>query len=199
MNTWKAGTPEEIRQEENWIRACQGGDLDGLEGLYGKYHRQLYAYLLAMLRSPHAAEDVTQDIFVKLHRQIGSYRFQSPFHHWLFRLARNQAIDHLRREKVRFTSSLDESPLDGVPLRERVAGRGGDAADAVVGEERAAQVRAAVAALPPGFKEVVVLREWEDLPYEEIAERLNLSVGTVKSRLFRARGQLEKSLKNILI
>jgi len=197
MKAWKAGTPEELRLEEGWIRACQAGDLAGLEELYGKYHRQLYAYLLAMLRSPHAAEDVVQDIFVKLHAQIGSYRFQSPFHHWLFRLARNQAIDHLRREKVRFTSSLDEHRVEGVPLRERVPARGGDAADAVVGEERAAQVRAAVAELPRGFKEVVILREWEDLPYEEIAQRLGLSVGTVKSRLFRARSQLEKSLKNI--
>jgi len=199
MSTWKPGTPEEIRQEEAWIRACQGGDLAGLEGLYAKYHRQLYAYLLAMLRAPHAAEDVTQDIFVKLHTQIRSYRFQSPFHHWLFRLARNQAIDHLRREKVRFTSSLDATPEEGVPLRERVPARGGDAVDAMVGEERAAQVRAAVAELPPAFKEVVVLREWDDLPYDEIALRLGLSVGTVKSRLFRARSQLEKILKNKMI
>lgn len=196
MTTWTAGSPEERRQEQVWIRACQGGDWTGLEGLYGKYHRQLYAYLLAMLRSPHAAEDLVQDIFVKLHARIGSYRFQSPFHHWLFRLARNQAIDHLRREKVRFASSLDASPVEGLPLRERVAAKGSDAADAVVGEERAAQVRAAVAELPLAFREVVVLREWEDLPYEEIAQKLGLSVGTVKSRLFRARNQLEKRLKN---
>ena len=199
MNARRESTPEELRQEEGWIRACQGGDLSGLEGLYGKYHRQLYAYLLAMLRSPHAAEDITQDIFVKLHTQIGSYRFQSPFHHWLFRLARNQAIDHVRREKVRSASSLDEDSPEGVPLRERVASKGKDAAEEVVGEERAAQVRAAVAELPPGFREVVVLREWEDLPYEDIAQRLGLSVGTVKSRLFRARSQLEKRLKSMLI
>jgi RNA polymerase sigma-70 factor (ECF subfamily) len=199
MSAWKPGTPEEARLEEGWIRACQAGDLDGLEALYDKYHRQLYAYLLAMLRSPHAAEDVVQDIFVKLHHQMGSYRFQSPFHHWLFRLARNQAIDHLRREKVRFTTSLDENPLEGAPLRERVPSRGGDAADALVGEERAEQVRAAVAELPQGFREVVILREWQDLAYEEIAQRLGLSVGTVKSRLFRARSELEKRLKNMHI
>ncbi|MGH7442758.1 MAG: RNA polymerase sigma factor [bacterium] len=199
MKSWTPGTAEEARQEEDWIRACQRGDVAGLEGLYGKYHRQLYAYLLAMLRSIHSAEDLSQDIFVKLHAQIGSYRFQSPFHHWLFRLARNQAIDHLRREKVRFTTSLDEAPIEGISLRERVAAKGRDAAEAVVGEEQAALVRAAVMALPPTFREVVVLREWEDLPYEDIAERLGLSVGTVKSRLFRARHVLEKALKGKLI
>jgi RNA polymerase sigma-70 factor (ECF subfamily) len=191
-------SPEEQAQEQAWIRACQSGDLSGLEGLYERYHRQLYAYLFAMLRSPHAAEDVTQDIFVKLHGNIGSYRFQSPFHHWLFRLARNQAIDHLRREKVRRVTSLDAEPIEGVPLKERVAAKGQDAAGDALSAERAEAVRAAVKGLPPSFREVVVLREWEDLAYEEIAERLDLSVGTVKSRLFRARGLLEKKLKDVL-
>jgi RNA polymerase sigma-70 factor (ECF subfamily) len=79
-----------------------------------------------------------------------------------------------------------------------VPGKVEAADDSLVASERAAQVRAAVDELPPSFREVVILREWEDLPYEEIAERLGLSVGTVKSRLFRARSQLEKRLKNML-
>jgi RNA polymerase sigma-70 factor (ECF subfamily) len=198
MSTRRESTPEELKQEEGWIRACQGGDLSGLERIYEKYHRQLYAYLFAMLRSPHQAEDVTQDIFVKLHAQIGSYRFQSPFHHWLFRLARNQAIDNLRREKVRSTTSLDAEPIEGTPMRERVPGKAKDAAEELVAGERAEQVRRAVQSLPESFREVVVLREWDDLAYEEIAERLDLSVGTVKSRLFRARSLLEKKLKDLL-
>lgn len=191
-------TPEELKKEEGWIRACQAGDLSGLESIYEHYHRQLYAYLFAMLRSPYAAEDVTQDIFVKLHGNITSYRFQSPFHHWLFRLARNQAIDHLRREKVRSTTSLDAEPVEGTALKDRIAGKGRDAIGDLVSDERAASVRAAVQDLPPSFREVVVMREWQDLAYEEIAERLDLSVGTVKSRLFRARGLLEKKLKGLL-
>jgi RNA polymerase sigma-70 factor (ECF subfamily) len=191
-------SPEQRAEEDGWIRACQAGDITGLEALYERYHRQVYAYLLAMLRSQHEAEDVTQDIFVKLHTQIGSYRFQSPFHHWLFRLARNQAIDHLRREKVRSTSSLDAEPEEGTPLRERVPSHARGADEDLLADERAARVRTAVQALPESFREVVVLREWEDLAYEEIAERLDLSVGTVKSRLFRARDQLERLLDSDL-
>jgi RNA polymerase sigma-70 factor (ECF subfamily) len=191
-------SPAEQAEERAWIEACQRGDLSGLEGLYGRYHRQLYAYLVAMLRSQHAAEDVVQDIFVKLHKQIGSYRFQSPFHHWLFRLARNQAIDHLRREKVRRVSSLDEEPVEGSPLRERVPAKGRDAQGQLLAGEKAAAIRSAVQALPPAFREVVLLREWEDLAYEDIAAQLGLSVGTVKSRLFRARSLLEKALKDWL-
>lgn len=198
MNARRESTPAEQAQEREWIEACQRGDLSGLEGLYERYHRQLYAYLVAMLRSKHGAEDVVQDIFVKLHRQIGSYRFQSPFHHWLFRLARNQAIDHLRREKVRRVTSLDAEPLEGTALRERVPAKGRDAQGQVLAQEKAVAVRAAVQALPVPFREVVLLREWEDLPYEDIAARLGLSVGTVKSRLFRARALLEKSLKDWL-
>ena len=185
-------------QEKSWIEACQNGDVAAFEGLYNKYHRQLYGYLLAMLRSPHAAEDVTQDIFVKLFHNIGSYRFQSPFNHWLFRLARNQAIDHLRREKVRRVTSLDEDLGEMAPMRERVPDKRLIPSAKAEQHERAEQVRAAVLALPEDFREAVVMREWEDLAYEEIAERLEISVGTVKSRLFRARALLEKKLKDLL-
>jgi len=188
----------EIKEEERWIRECQKGDLDGLERLYERYHRQVYAYLFAMLRSQHAAEDLAQDVFVKLSTNLNSYRFQSPFHHWLFRLSRNLAIDHLRREKVRFTTSLDAVPNEGTALKDRVREKGPDAASNAEASQRAVVVRAAVLELPDSFKEVVVLREWEDLSYEEIAEKLDLSVGTVKSRLFRARGLLEAKLKSIL-
>jgi RNA polymerase sigma-70 factor (ECF subfamily) len=198
MSARRESTPEELAQERAWIEACQAGDLRGLEGLYERYHRQLYAYLVAMLRSQHGAEDVVQDIFVKLHKQIGSYRFQSPFHHWLFRLARNQAIDHLRREKVRRVTSLDAEPVEGTAMRERVPSKGKDAQAQALDKEKSAAIRKAVEALPPSFREVVVLREWEELPYEDIAGRLDLSVGTVKSRLFRARALLEKSLKDWL-
>ncbi len=188
----------EIKEEEQWIRLCQRGDLDGLERLYERYHRQIYAYLLAMLRTQHAAEDLSQDVFVKLSTKLKSYRFQSPFHHWLFRLARNVAIDHLRREKVRSTTSLDAVPAEGSPMRDRVREKGPDAAMQAEATQRAGVVRTAVMGLPESFKEVVVLREWEDLSYEEIAERMDLSVGTVKSRLFRARALLEAKLKSVL-
>jgi RNA polymerase sigma-70 factor (ECF subfamily) len=190
--------PEDAQAQEaerKAILACQGGDMDAFEILYAKYHRGLYAYLLSMLRSPHVAEDLTQDIFIKLFRQIGSYRFQSPFAHWLFRLARNLAIDHLRKEKVRFASSLDADNDEGLPLRERLAGKAETPAAHSLLIEKTAVIRQAVEELPEDFRVVVVLREWDELAYEEIGKRLGLSTGTVKSRLFRARGLLAKKLK----
>ncbi len=177
------------------IRACQAGDMDAFERLYQHYHRGLYGYMLSMLRSQQAAEDLCQDIFVKLFRQIGSYRFQSPFNHWLFRLAKNLAIDHIRREKVRSTRSLDAEGSENHSLHERLPGKEATPAAHALKAERGLHVRKAVEALPESFREVVVMREWEDLAYEEIGERLGLSVGTVKSRLFRARTLLIKKLK----
>jgi RNA polymerase sigma-70 factor (ECF subfamily) len=188
-------SPEEQEAERQAIVAAQAGDMQAFEKLYEKYHRGLYGYLLSMLRKPEVAEDLSQDIFVKLFRQIGSYRFQSPFAHWLFRLARNLAIDHLRREKVRFASSLDEDKAEGLPLRERLAGKSPSPVAGALRQEKDEAIRQAVAELPEAFRSVVVMREWDDLAYEEIALRLDLSTGTVKSRLFRARGLLAKKLK----
>jgi RNA polymerase sigma-70 factor (ECF subfamily) len=191
----EAREKETSAEEKKAILRAQKGEMEGFEYLYQKYHRGLYGYLLSMLRSPQGAEDLTQDIFVKLYRQIGSYRFQSPFSHWLFRTARNLAIDQFRREKVRFAKSLDEEGEDMHPLHERIAGPEATPAGHVLKGEKAEVVRKAVNELPEAFKVVVIMREWEDLAYEEIGERLDLSVGTVKSRLFRARTMLAKKLK----
>jgi RNA polymerase sigma-70 factor (ECF subfamily) len=186
---------ETSAEEKRAILGAQAGDADSFEYLYRKYHRGLYGYLLSMLRNPQSAEDLCQDIFVKLYRQIGSYRFQSPFSHWLFRMARNLAIDQFRRNKVRFAKSLDEEGEDMHPLHERLAGPEPSPQTHALKRERSEVVRSAVSELPEAFKVVVVMREWDDLSYEEISLRLGLSVGTVKSRLFRARAMLLKKLK----
>jgi RNA polymerase sigma-70 factor (ECF subfamily) len=185
----------ELEREKEAILSAQRGEEKGFEYLYLKYHRGLYGYLLSMLRSPQGAEDLSQDIFVKLYRQIGSYRFQSPFSHWLFRSARNLAIDQFRRDKVRFAKSLDEENEDAHPLHERLPGPEATPQAHLLKKERDEVIRQAVSELPEVFKVVMVMREWEDLPYEEIGQRLGLSVGTIKSRLFRARDMLAKKLK----
>lgn len=180
------------------IAACQAGDRDAFAVLYERYHREIYLYLLSVLRSPHAAEDVAQDVFVKLFTQIGSYRQQSPFNHWLFRMARNAAIDKMRRDKVRRAAPLDDQPEEGRSPHERLAGPGPTPEEDAEKGHQAELVREAVMGLPEPFREIVVMREWQDLPYEEIAGRLDIQEGTVKSRLFRARQLLAEKLKKVL-
>src|SRR5260370_37860725 len=115
-------TAEELKSEKGLVPRCQKGDRQAFEDLYLQYHRGLYLFLFSMLRAEHTAEDLTQDIFVKLFSQIGSYRFQSPFGHWLFRMARNAAIDKMRRDKVRRAVSLDAEVENAHPIQERLAG-----------------------------------------------------------------------------
>jgi len=191
-------TQSEARSEAEVIQRAQAGDRDAFEALYLRYHREVFLYLLSVLRSPQSAEDVAQDVFVKLFHQIGSYRQQSPFNHWLFRMARNAGIDRLRREKVRRASSLDAAAEDAHPLLERLDSGMATPEELLGTERRAALVRQAVEALPQPFREIVALREWQDLPYDAIASRLGISEGTVKSRLFRARQMLAQRLKRLL-
>jgi RNA polymerase sigma-70 factor (ECF subfamily) len=113
-------------------------------------------------------------------------------------MARNAAIDRLRRDKVRRAVSLDADPGEGHPLTERLAGPSATPEQEDQRDRKARVVRDAVAALPEAFKVIVTLREWEDLPYDAIAQRLGISEGTVKSRLFRARQILAKKLEKVL-
>jgi RNA polymerase sigma-70 factor (ECF subfamily) len=188
---------EEQKDERELVARCQKGDREAFEQVYLRHHRALYLFLYSLMRSQHAAEDLCQDVFVKLFTQIRSYRYQSSFAHWLFRLARNAAIDQMRRSKVRAATSLDAEPVDGHSLQERLPGNGPLPSDRVEKSERDQAVRKAVAALPEDFKTVLVMREWGDQSYEEIAGELGISEGTVKSRIFRARQMLAKKLKGI--
>lgn len=190
----EAPQPEELKR----IRRCQKGDSQALEEIYLQYHRGVYLFLLSLMRSPETAEDLCQDVFVKLFSQIKSYRFESPFAHWLFRMARNLGIDRMRRDKIRRAVSLDEETPEAHPLAERLAGNSPLPSAASESREEAKAVREAVEELPEVFRTVVVMREWEELSYEDIAKRLKTSEGTVKSRIFRARQMLAGKLKHLI-
>jgi RNA polymerase sigma-70 factor (ECF subfamily) len=190
-------SPEELEEEGRLVASCQKGDREAFEKLYLKYHRGLYLFLLSLLRSQAAAEDTAQDVFVKLFTQIRSFRQQSSFAHWLFRMARNAAIDAMRRGKVRSALSLDAEAEKNHPLQERLAGDSPLPSQAGEDEERARRVRQAVEELPEVFRQVLVLREWGEQSYEEVAKNLGISEGTVKSRIFRARQILAKKLKEL--
>ena len=198
-----ANTPQTEAQatalagERKLIEACQRGDREAFEALYQAHHRPVYLFLFSILRSKEQAEDTAQDVFVKLFTQVRSYRFQSSFLHWLFRLARNAAIDSLRRGKVRQAVSLDADSDKNHPIQERLAGNEPLASDSLVASERATRVRHEVEALPEAFREVLALGEWGEQSYEEIAQALGISEGTVKSRIFRARQMLSKKLKDL--
>ncbi len=137
-----------------------------------------------------AASDITQQVFLKLMTGIGQFRGEAEFSTWLYRLVANACMDAGRRQKARVVFSDDRR-------METVAGEGSQE-EAYARKQMAASVRAAVAALPPKFRMAVLLRYFEDLSYEQMAEALHCSIGTVASRLSRGHRILGERLRGLV-
>ena len=176
--------------EQELVRAAAGGDTEAFERLVETYENKIYTLALRMSGSPDDAGDIAQEAFLAAWRGLPSFRGEANFATWLYRLASNAAIDYLRRQrKQRGELSLDDEELglDAVD-----AGPGPQ--DAAEGEEVRSAVAAGLGALSEGHRQVLVLRELQGLSYEEIAAVLAVDLGTVKSRISRARSALRKIL-----
>lgn len=183
--------------EEQLIRRAQQGDDSAFEELLLLHQKRVYNLCLRMSANADDALDLSQEAFLKAWKSIGQYQFEASFSTWLFRLTSNVCIDFLRRKKRRQETSLTEnfddsedgaerSVLDPQPLPEQQA----------ITNETRLELACAMAALAPDHREILQLRVVENLPYEQIAEILGVRVGTVKSRLARARISLRKILKS---
>ena len=176
--------------EQELVRAAAGGDTEAFERLVETYENKIYTLALRMSGSPDDAVDIAQEAFLAAWRGLPAFRGEAGFATWLYRLASNAAIDYLRRQrKQRGELSLDDEELglDAVD-----AGPGPQ--DAAEGEEVRSAVAAGLGALSEGHRQVLVLRELQGLSYEEIAAVLAVDLGTVKSRISRARSALRKIL-----
>ena len=182
--------------EEQLIRRAQQGDNSAFEQLLLAHQKKVYNLCLRMAANPDDALDLSQEAFIKAWRALGQYQFEASLSTWLFRLTSNVCIDFLRRKKRRQETSLtknyddrDEgaelSIPDVNPLPEQQA----------ITNETKIELARAMGQLAPDHREILQLRVVEDLPYEQIADILGVRVGTVKSRLARARLSLRKILK----
>jgi RNA polymerase sigma-70 factor (ECF subfamily) len=171
-----------VSDDASLIAATLAGDTAAFGRLVGLYQDRLYNSLLRVLGSADDAADIAQDAFVQAYTKLNTFRGSSAFYTWLYRIAYNLAMSHARREHK--TASLDglkslvgDEPMDGEPSAEA----------SVLEQERAELVHSALAALSMDYRQILVLREIDGCRYDEIAEILDLPVGTVRSRLFRAR------------
>lgn len=164
--------------------------------LVGRYQDRLFHSLTRVLGSSEDAKDTTQEAFVHAFQKLHTYRGGAQFYSWLFRIALNSAVS-LHRKKNHSTTSLDAAreQLGKEPVDPRPAASPDAHLELV---EQQTLVRAALAALPEEFREVLVLKEIDGLKYEEIAEIVNCPVGTVRSRIFRARFELRNRLEVLL-
>jgi RNA polymerase sigma-70 factor, ECF subfamily len=168
------------------LELCQlaaGGNIAAFEVIYQRYHRRTYSLTLRMTNSQTEAEDLTQEVFIQLFRKIGSFRGDSAFSTWLHRLTVNQVLMHFRRRSVK----NEKTSEDGEMPEQTVNGTANPRKMQVV--DRIA-LKNAIAGLPNGYRRVFVLHDVEGYEHEEVANMLNISVGTSKSQLHKARLKL---------
>ncbi|MBK7594158.1 MAG: sigma-70 family RNA polymerase sigma factor [Gemmatimonadetes bacterium] len=185
---WKALTDQEV------VRHAVAGREAAYRELIRRYQRPVFSLLYRMVRDRELAEDLAQETFVKVLNAVESYRPEFKFSSWIFKIANNTAIDHLRRRNLD-TLSLDGSPhaesADAVEATTLQISDGAESAlEEVTARELGKQIEVAIAQLRPEYRACILLRHVEGRPYEEIAEMLDLPLGTVKTYIHRARNEL---------
>ncbi len=185
---WKGLTDQEV------VRHAVAGREAAYRELIKRYQRPVFSLLYRMVRDRELAEDLAQETFVKVLNAVESYRPEFKFSSWIFKIANNTAIDHLRRRTLD-TLSLDGSPhaesADAVEATTLQISDGAESAlEEVTARELGKQIEVAVAQLRPEYRACILLRHVEGRPYEEIAEMLDLPLGTVKTYIHRARNEL---------
>jgi RNA polymerase sigma-70 factor (ECF subfamily) len=182
------------------VKKIAAGDEAAFEQLVTRYQDRVFSFCYRLLNDRAEAEDVAQDVFFTLYRSAGDFRGESAFATWLLRIAKNQSLNRIKyldRRGRMGRRSLEEVREER--LAPAAAEREPPAPDALVeGEQTAAIVQSAIAELDPQHRAVVVLRDVEDLSYEEIAGITGLPIGTVKSRIHRARGMLKELVEKEL-
>ena len=165
-------------------RAADGRE-DGFEELVRRYQRPIAAYVYRMVGDYEAALDLTQEVFIKVYNSLRRYRSEFKFSTWIYKIAHNSAVDHLRRRGGREQALLRE--FDGEQYDLPIESRRPSPEQESERAERRAEIEQVVSGLPSAYRELVVLRHSHDLSYDEISEVTGLPLGTVKNRLFRAR------------
>jgi len=171
--------------DRDLIVAAVGGRSESFEELVRRYQRPITGYVFRIVGEYEASLDVTQEVFIKVYNSLAKYSSEYKFSTWLYRIAHNAAVDHLRRNNVS-QQSLETENADGtfeLQLESAVPSPEQD-------HERSqwrSEIELVVELLPPAYRELIVLRHGQDLSYDEIAEVTSLPLGTVKNRLFRAR------------
>lgn len=180
------------RSDEELVEACLAGEVSAFDVLVSRWDRKIQGAIYRVLGSEEEALDLCQEAFLKAYRGLGSFKKEARFSSWLYQIALNLCRDRLRRRRGRTIVSLDE-------LSEAEPALGGlarpSALDLVENRDMCRAVAAAVAALPEEQREVIVLKEYQELTFLEIAEVLDVPMSTVKTRLYRGLGQLRQMLE----
>lgn len=179
------------------LRRARDGDADAFEQLVEPHLGRLYNYIARLIGDPADAEDLTQEVLLRVHRALGSFRGGASFQTWLYRIATNLVVDAMRqrsRERARVSSLDDPLQAQQGELAREIPDTEREPWERTQAAELSEVVQDAIQSLSPKLRSVVVLFDIQGLTYEEIAETLRVPLGTVKSRLFNARCRLRELL-----
>lgn len=183
-------------QDRQWIARAVGGDQQAYERLVRKYERALYHHILRLVRTREDVDDLVQETFIKAFSALDTYTPQFAFSTWLYKIATNHSIDHLRKRRLQ-TTSIDR------PIQTKDGEMQMELPDdtyrpdrPLVEDQRRTLLADAVAQLPDKYRRVIEMRHQQEMSYEDIAETLALPLGTVKAHIFRARELLNRYLRD---
>lgn len=179
-----------MENEGQLIQRAAAGDASAFNELLGAHEKQMYVVCYRMCGNYNDAQDCLQEAMLRVFRALPGFKSQSSFSTWLYRITMNACLDELRRRKTRRNASLDGLLEEGwSPKSESEAPD-----DQVVRSERAKALHAAIAELPEEMRSAIVLRDIRGFSYEEIADMLNMNIGTIKSRISRGREKLREKI-----
>ena len=179
------------RSDEELVEACQAGEASAFDVLVARWEDRIRGAAYRFLGSDEEARDVAQEAFLRAYQAIGAFKREARFSSWLYQIATNLCRDRLRRRKTRATVSLEALEEAGPVMVETRPG----AHERLLERDLEQAVRRAVHALPEEQREVVILKEYQELTFLEIAQALDVPVSTVKTRLYRGLGQLRLRLE----
>lgn len=186
-----------LNSEEELINAILKGDTEAYEKLIAQYEKKIYALCVHFLKDPEEAYDAAQEVCIKIWKQLGTFKGQAKLSTWIYRMTTNQCLDILRKNKRKgqvISLFLDEETEEEEKLTDQAA-IWQDMSSHIEKKELGEVLKQGIEELKEDYKTVIILRDIEQRSYEEIASILELSLGTVKSRLSRARSTLRKILE----
>jgi RNA polymerase sigma-70 factor (ECF subfamily) len=197
----KPGIDLATMSDQDVVLEARAGRQAAYRELVRRYERPIFSLIYRMVRNREQAEDLSQETFVKALNAIESYRPEYKFSSWIFKIANNVSIDHLRRRELD-TLSLDGSPHALTPEAIQASAlqlgdRQETALEELEAKELGGEIEVAIAGLRPEYRACILLRHVEGRPYEEIATMLDLPLGTVKTYIHRARGELRQALAHL--
>ena len=181
--------------EDLLIKRAQSGDVAAFEALIEAYEQKVFHIAYRMAGNPDDAADMAQEILLKIFRNVGKFKGESKFSTWVYRVATNTCLDELKKAKRKAAYSLDEEfETEEGQLGVEVADTAPTPEQRVEGQEIRDAITEAISRLSEEHRQIIILRDINGLTYEEVADILDCSLGTVKSRISRAREQLRKIL-----